>query len=668
MQQRVYGRRTRLQAPGTSRVVHPGCRAGFGPKAHWVRACSVAGLLPVLALAQPPLRDTVPIVNRTLLKADRIECERIPLGEPDDYKPCIARLPDGELLLTAFHQYPQPGNKVREQSLLFRSRDGGRSWTGPEQLNLLGREPYLTVTRNGTLFLTGHLLARDVRNEWGYTTGFLHRSTDRGRTWQSIRVESERVKPRASNHTSRNVLELADGTLLLGVDYDGGGGPYFVWRSTDGGETWDRTRRCEPKDFKSIYGFFGGETWLWQARSGKIWALARVDSNEMPIRGRPIQAGSDQSDHFILFSSADDGKTFDRIRDLGDYGEMYMSLLRLRDRRLLLTFTVRDLQPPLGVRAVPGMETEDGFDFDPTRDRIPLDTRTPAGTPQGGGFGPTVQLGDGTLVTSYSYRGEDKRTHLEVVRWKLPAAARLPDAPRRASARLLSQRPLARGSAEQGLALTEKEYFTSTARTICRYDSEWNLLEEKPIRIEGVNHLGAIHHHNGFLWAGLLNGPEGDRYDPKKDRGVIARIRARDLTVVQTWDITRELSWIDPVCFDGRYLWVGDLRDLGIHRYRFDRDRLVHDGVLRYPRAMHFSQGIRVVGRKLYTIHTFGTMKGLFEFRIPDRLTEEVRYATRVWPIQETRMHLEGFDFVPGRADRIWHAQGNQVDLYELGR
>jgi hypothetical protein len=34
----------------------------------------------------------------------------------------------------------------------------------------------------------------------------------------------------------------------------------------------------------------------------------------------------------------------------------------------------------------------------------------------------TVQLEDGTLVTSYSYRGADDRTHLEVVRWKLPAA------------------------------------------------------------------------------------------------------------------------------------------------------------------------------------------------------------------------------------------------------
>jgi len=368
----------------------------------------------------PAQHDSIAVEARKSLTGDSLPCERIAIGEPDDYKPCIARLPDGELLLSCFHQHQREGNKVLEQTLLSRSKDGGRTWTGPEKLDLLGREPYLTVLSDSTIFMTGHLLAADVRNKWGYTTGFLHRSTDRGRTWQTVRVESEGIKPNASNHTTRNVLEMSDGTLLIGADYDGGDGPFFVWRSTNGGETWDKTRKCEPKDFKSVYGFFGGETWLWRARSGKMWALVRVDSNELPIAGRPIKAGDDQSDHFILFSSADAGRTFERIRDFGDYGEMYMSLLRLRDKRLLLTFTVRDLKPPLGVRALLGQETDEGFEFDWTHDRLILDAKTPVGKDQGGGFGPTIQLGDGTLVTSYSYRGEDGKTHVEVVRWRLP--------------------------------------------------------------------------------------------------------------------------------------------------------------------------------------------------------------------------------------------------------
>jgi len=361
----------------------------------------------------------VAVHNPKTLPPGPIDCERIAVGDADDYKPSLARLPSGELLLAAFHQDQRPGNKVRERVLLYRSRDGGHSWSGPDQPDLLGREPYLTVLPDGTLFLTGHLLAQDERNEWGVTCGFVHRSTDGGQTWKSLRIPSEGIKPGASNHTSRNVLRMADGTLLLGVDYDGGGGPYQVWKSTDQGATWQPPVVTRPQDFHSQYGFFGGETWLWQARSGKIWALVRVDSKDLPIRDRPTVSQDDQDDHFILWSSSDGGQTFDRGPDLGDYGEMYMSLLRLRDRRLLLTFTVRKRNPPLGVRAVVARETEDGFEVDMAADRLLLDTRTGSRF-QGGGFGPTVELDDGTLVTSCSWRGADGRTRIEVIRWRLP--------------------------------------------------------------------------------------------------------------------------------------------------------------------------------------------------------------------------------------------------------
>jgi len=104
--------------------------------------------------------DLITIRNPKQLPADPMTCERIPLGEADDYKPCMARLPDGELLLTAFHQHKRDGNKVMEQTLLFRSRDGGRTWSAAERLDLLGREPYLTVLKDGTVFITGHLLGK----------------------------------------------------------------------------------------------------------------------------------------------------------------------------------------------------------------------------------------------------------------------------------------------------------------------------------------------------------------------------------------------------------------------------------------------------------------------------------------------------------------------------
>ena len=55
----------------------------------------------------------------------------------------------------------------------------------------------------------------------------------------------------------------------------------------------------------------------------------------------------------------------------------------------------------------------------PDTDRLLLDTRTGSRF-QGGGFGPTVELDDGTLVTSCSWRGADGRTRIEVIRWRLP--------------------------------------------------------------------------------------------------------------------------------------------------------------------------------------------------------------------------------------------------------
>jgi len=384
-----------------------------------VAIAALAGASSPGADVSPIQQGVIEIVNPKTLPPTPIPCERIALGVPDDYKPCLAMLPSGELLLTAFHQHKREASKVLEQILLFRSSDGGRTWTKPAELPVLGREPYLTVLKDGTIFITVHLLADDVRNPFGYTHGYLHRSSDGGRSWQSTRIESEGIKPKAANHSSRNVLELPDGTLLLGVDYDGGGGPYFVWRSTDRGKTWDRSSRCEPVGFKSQYGFFQGEAWLWLARSGKILALVRVDSNDIPIAGRPTAGQDDQDDHFMLWDSRDAGRTFHRVQDFGDYGEMYMSVLRLRDQRLLLTFTVRKRRPPLGVRAVPGVEHDDGFTFDFEHDRLMLDTKT-GSRYQGGGFGPTVQLADDTLVTCCSYRGQDDKTHLEVMRWRLP--------------------------------------------------------------------------------------------------------------------------------------------------------------------------------------------------------------------------------------------------------
>jgi hypothetical protein len=373
------------------------------------------------------------VCSPTKLHVDTLPAERTPVGEPDDYKPSIALLPSGEMLMTAFHATHLPDGGYREDVLLFRSSDQGRRWSEGEVLKLLGREPYLTVLRDGTVLITGHLLDRDVRNLEKRVRGYIHRSVDGGKTWETTQVGPEGFPPERWTHSSRNILELPDGTLLAGADADGVSdgsklassqgfsGPFYMWRSRDHGKTWDKSQLSEPIGFKSHWGFFGGEAYLWRARSGGIIAFVRADSKDIPIVGRPIKPRDDNDDHIILYYSGDQGRTFRRLRDLGDYGELYPSVLRLRDGRLLLTFTNRNIDNrPLGVCAVLGKETRDGFIFDLTRDRLILDSKTPDNKPTGGGFGPTLQLRDGTLITAYSYREADNQTHIEVLRWRTP--------------------------------------------------------------------------------------------------------------------------------------------------------------------------------------------------------------------------------------------------------
>ena len=216
------------------------------------------------------------------------------------------------------------------------------------------------------------------------------------------------------------------------------------------------------------------------------------------------------------------------------------------------------------------------------------------------------------------------------------------------------------GSARQGLALGTSYNYTANHDSICRFSKGWQYIETVSISVAGVDHLGAIDYHDGHLWGGFLNSAGSV--------AKVARIRAGDLGIDRTWDLTPDgLTWIDPVSFDGQYLWIGSSPS-AFHRYRLtEGDDLAPQGVLRYPGAMDFSQGIRVVSNRLYSIHTFGTMDGLFEFIIPETFTDVFVDPVRHWDIQESNGHLEGFAFLEGQTPaRLWHAQIDRIDLYEL--
>ena len=171
----------------------------------------------VLLLASsllPCWGEPIRIRNPKQFKLTELAAERVNVGVVGDYKPCIALMPNGELLLVAFHQFQLPAKQVYEDMLLFRSGDGGKTWSKPETIGLTGREPYLTVLADGTIFVTVHLLAQDVRNKDGYTYSFVHRSADGGKTWATTRVGPKGFASPAETQITRTVLELPDRSLV----------------------------------------------------------------------------------------------------------------------------------------------------------------------------------------------------------------------------------------------------------------------------------------------------------------------------------------------------------------------------------------------------------------------------------------------------------------------
>src|SRR5262245_5461950 len=84
--------------------------------------------------------DFIMVKNAERLPA-RLRAQRIPLGVPGDYKPSIARLRSGDLLVVAFasrnrEAAPTGATRVRPDEYLisFRSKDGGLTWSSRKEL------------------------------------------------------------------------------------------------------------------------------------------------------------------------------------------------------------------------------------------------------------------------------------------------------------------------------------------------------------------------------------------------------------------------------------------------------------------------------------------------------------------------------------------------------
>ena len=85
--------------------------------------------------------EPMEVINPVQIGTSHLEAQRIPIGGSDYYKPSIALLNDGELLLTIAgpREYVYPDRPLNlqmhhEDAFLHRSRDGGIIWSEPELL------------------------------------------------------------------------------------------------------------------------------------------------------------------------------------------------------------------------------------------------------------------------------------------------------------------------------------------------------------------------------------------------------------------------------------------------------------------------------------------------------------------------------------------------------
>ena len=394
-------------------------------------------LLNIPAQAGAPSRP-IRIVNPKRLAAAPVPAWRVPLGLPNDYKPFIAQLANGELLVVAFCFGSLPGLEgYVERAVFWRSQDGGQTWGAREErLDIQGREFGLTALHDGTLLMTCHWLSRDLFNPSKHTHSKIFRSTDLGKTWSEIRIGPDGFPNRAETVADWTAFEIPDperaGKMItcVGVSMQHGKeqAPRVVriWRSSDSGKTWDRSLHPNTAGWSDVDGFFS-QTVTFRASSGQLFHPVRVDRTgpHWHIPGTPKRLdkeSGDQGDRMMLWTSTDNGKVWKRHQkhgNFGHYGEMYPRFLELDDGRLLLTFTVRSNSTDghgLGLRAI--FSNDGGNTWDFAQDRIVLSDVNHGAS--GGGFGNTIQLKEGDLVSVYSYRGKDGKTYLESVRWKPP--------------------------------------------------------------------------------------------------------------------------------------------------------------------------------------------------------------------------------------------------------
>lgn len=134
----------------------------------------------------------------------------------------IVQLADGTALMAVYFSFP---DERKQQSWLFRSTDGGATWGDPTLLGEHFNETGLVVLRDGRVLAA-------MRSEVGRYLEIIE-SSDQGRTW------SKPARITADHEHPADLIELADGGVLLTYGQRNTPRGVEAILSRDGGRTWD---------------------------------------------------------------------------------------------------------------------------------------------------------------------------------------------------------------------------------------------------------------------------------------------------------------------------------------------------------------------------------------------------------------------------------------------
>lgn len=321
--------------------------------------------------------------------------------------PNLTTLPDGTIIAT-IHNQPSHGG-MEGQVECWASQDGQfwerRGFPAPNEPHTVRLNVAVGIGKNGDLIVlcsgwTDVKQSMRPKQDAFRDTNLMIwvcRSSDGGRTWSQVK---EFPAPREGRshympfgpivtgadgalHVSGYNGELAEPTKSFRVKPEG----YSSWhfRSEDDGRTWNRVAMVGPVHNETTLLRLEGQKWLAAARS-----TSALD----------------------LFTSADDGVTWQGPQRVTEKKQYPAHLLRLTDGRLLMAYGNR-APGQFGVMAK--LSTDEGRTWgEPIRLAKTLIWD--------GGYPSSVQRPDGKIVTAYYTKQAEnhERYHMAVAIWELP--------------------------------------------------------------------------------------------------------------------------------------------------------------------------------------------------------------------------------------------------------